>query len=49
MNPARSLGPAPVRADFASLSTDVTAPSVGTVLAVLLYGWLRFDRSTGHP
>jgi aquaporin NIP len=49
MNPARSLGPALVSADLTSLWIYLTAPFVGAALAVVLYGWLRLDRSTGRP
>lgn len=47
MNPARSLGPALVSGDLASLWVYLTAPFLGGVLAVLLYGRLQPPES-GH-
>jgi MIP family channel proteins len=41
MNPARSLGPALVSGDLIGLWIYLTAPFVGAVLAVLVYGKLR--------
>ena len=41
MNPARSIGPALVAGDFASLWVYVVGPLGGSVLAVLAYRYLR--------
>lgn len=41
MNPARSLGPALAGGDLASLWVYLTAPFLGSLLAVILYGRLR--------
>lgn len=41
MNPARSLGPALLASEYASLWLYVTAPIVGAALAMFAYEWLR--------
>lgn len=48
MNPARSLGPALVSGDITSLWVYLTAPFLGAVLAVLLYGRLRPEASSSR-
>jgi MIP family channel proteins len=41
MNPARSLGPAVVSGDLTAVWIYLTAPVIGAVIAVLVYGVLR--------
>lgn len=48
MNPARSLGPALVSGDLASLWIYLLGPVVGASLAALVYGYLR-DGGGGVP
>src|SRR5436190_1381983 len=42
MNPARSLGPAIVSADFSSIWVYLTAPFLGAVVAAVTYQFLRY-------
>ena len=46
MNPARSIGPAIVAGDTASLWIYILGPVVGAILASLTYGFLRGPRGT---
>ncbi len=45
MNPARSLGPAIVSGEFASLWIYLVAPPLGAILGALVYTFLRGDNS----
>lgn len=49
MNPARSLGPALVGGDLGSLWVYLTAPFLGGLFAVLMYGRLRPVESSRGP
>ncbi|OUR95721.1 hypothetical protein A9Q84_14565 [Halobacteriovorax marinus] len=44
MNPARSLAPAILENDYSYISLYLFAPVVGTVLAAVVYEWIRCHR-----
>ena len=49
MNPARSLGPALVSRDLSHIWVYLAGPLLGSIVAAVVYGWLRIGREEPLP